>query len=283
MQDIYAKRLLSEGYPDMERLAFDRYSYHQGAHPDDTPRLERVFKSLGRLIPLDSNQKVCVLGCGPVPQPVRILRAKGFDAIGVEPVPLFVKAANEYVGAPDAVIQGAAESMPLPTGSQDVVLFDNVFEHVDSPAHSLAEIYRVLKPGGIAYVTTLNRHRFSLVGANPEFNVPYYNWFPKLLKESFVFEHLHYKPSLGNFTERPAVHWSTFADLCAHGRMAGFAQFYSPFDLRTSEDAAGSSSPIKRWILGKPAVLHRLQRSALIRTVILSQMASEIIMWKRRS
>ena len=80
MTDLYENRLLSDGYPDMERLAFEQYSADQGAHPDDEPRLERVLRSLSRLVTLDGNQKLCNLGCGPVPQPVRILRRKGLNA-----------------------------------------------------------------------------------------------------------------------------------------------------------------------------------------------------------
>jgi ubiquinone/menaquinone biosynthesis C-methylase UbiE len=283
MKDIYESRFLSEGYPDMERLAFERYQSHQGGLPDDGPRMNRVLQSLARLVPLDSNQSVCVIGCGPVPKAMRILRDRGFKVTGIEPVPLFVQSANEYLGEEGMVLQAAAESMPLPSESQDVVFFDNVMEHVESPSQSLSEMYRVLKPGGIAYVTTLNRHKVSLVGHNPEYHVPFFNWFPRLLKESFVFKHLHYEPALGNFTQRPAVHWFTFEDLCAAGRVAGFAQFYSPFDLRTPADAAGSGSAIKRWILGRPEMLWRIQRSALIRTLVLSQIGSEIIMWKRRA
>jgi len=39
-------------------------------------------------------------------------------------------------------------------------------------------------------------------GRNGEFNVKYFNWYPSLLKESIVFHHLHYKPTLANFTQR---------------------------------------------------------------------------------
>jgi SAM-dependent methyltransferase len=283
MKDIYLERRISEGYPDLERLAFERFVSTQRAKPDDAPRVERLVRALGRLVTLDGHQTICVIGCGPVPQPIRILREKGYDVAGVEPVPLFVQAAAEYLGATNVVRQGAAESIPLATGSQDVVFFENVLEHVDSPAQSLAEIYRVLKPGGITYVTTTNRHRVSLVGENSEYNVPFFNWFPRLLQESYVFKHLHYDPRLANYTERPAVHWFSYADLCALGRLAGFAQFYSPLDLRTSNDAAGSGSAMKRWLLGRSGLLSALQRSAVLRSLALTQMGGEVIMLKRRS
>ena len=283
MSDLYLERRISDGYPELERLAFERFVATQRAKPDDAPRVERLLRALSRLVLLDGRQAICVIGCGPVPQPIRILREKGYQVTGVEPVPMFVQAAGEYLGAPDVVRQGAAESIPLPTASQDVVFFENVLEHVDSPSQSLAEIYRVLKPGGITYVTTTNRQRVSLKGENFEYNVPFFNWFPRLLQESYVFKHLHYDPSLANYTERPAVHWFSYADLCALGRLAGFAQFYSPLDLRTREDVAGSGNGMKRWLLGKSGLLSALQRSALLRSLALTQMGGEVIMLKRRS
>jgi len=278
--DLYTERKLSAGYPDLERLAFEQFVASQRARPDDAPRVDWLLRLLGRLITLDGRQTVCVIGCGPVPQPIRIMRGLGYSVTGVEPVPLFVKAAGEYLDDPTAVLEGAAESIPLPSASQDLVIFDNVLEHVESPLVSLTEIFRVLKPGGITYLTTTNRHRVSLTGANAEYNVPFFNWYPRLLKESYIFRHLHYEPRLANYTKRPAVHWFSFADLCAVGRLAGFAQFYSLLDLRTRADARSSGNPLKRWLLGGWP-LGVVQRSPLLRSIALTQIGGEIVMLKR--
>ena len=283
MKDLYDSRKLSTGYPDLEQLAFDHFVRTQTAKADDAPRIERILQALGRLITLDGNQTICVIGCGPVPQPIRIMREKGYTVTGVEPVPLFVKAAGEYLDDDSVVIQGAAESLPLPNESQDLVFFDNVLEHVESPLLSLSEIFRVLKPGGVTYLTTTNRHRFSPVGRNWEYNVPFFNWYPRLVKESYIFRHLHYDPSIANYTERPAVHWFSYADLCSVGRMAGFAQFYSPLDLRSLSDAESSGSSLKRWLFSRPWILHAIQRNPLLRSLVLTQIGGQIIMLKRNA
>jgi ubiquinone/menaquinone biosynthesis C-methylase UbiE len=271
---------MTAGFPDLDRLAFERYNTGQTAKHDDSPRVERVMKLLNRLKPMAGGQSVCVVGCGPVPQPVRILQAKGHRAVGVEPVRSFVERAQEYLGDGGSVLLGAAEAIPLPSGSQDLVLFENVLEHVDSVPASLAEIERVLKPGGMLYLVTNNRLKFYVTGWNPEFRLRFYNWYPALVRESYVFEHLHYRPHLANFTQRPAVHWYSFAELCTAGRSAGFAQFYSPLDLLRTEDFTSSPSRGKR-ILGRLKLLNLLQQNAWFRSLALTQLPNEVIMIKR--
>lgn len=277
----YENRRLSEGFADLDRLAVEYFVATQSKKPDDTPRVERVLTLIDRLIPLSAGGTTCVIGCGPVPQTLKVLRERGLQAVGIEPIPGFVAQAREYMKDPATVLQGSAESLPLETASQDLVFFENVLEHVESPSQSLREIYRVVKPGGVAYVTTTNRQRLSLVGENGEFRVRFYNLFPRLIKESYVFTHLHYRPHLANFTSRPAVHWFSYADLCALGREAGFAQFYSPFDLRRSEDDVRSSSLPKKAIRAL-GLIPIMQRSPVLRSLALTQVGSDIFMLRRR-
>lgn len=47
--------------------------------------------------------------------------------------------------------------IPYPDGSFDLVFADNVMEHIADPAVVLAEIFRVLKPGGLFLAKTPNR------------------------------------------------------------------------------------------------------------------------------
>lgn len=280
-EDLYRDRPLADGYPDLGKLCAAYFVPLVTGAADDRPRFERVLLYLNRLIGRLDSPTACVLGCGPVPQTLRILKGKGWRVTGVEPIEGFVQRANEYIGGGDAVVVGTAEAMPLDDASQDVVFFENVLEHVDSPSHSLREIFRVLKPGGVAYVTTTNRLQFNWRGHNGEYRVPFYNWFPKAVKESYIFQHLTYYPALASFTERPAVHWFTYFELCRLGREVGFSSFYSPLDLRRSEDSKSATSPIRRAIQGSPALLQLIQRNAWLRTLVLTQAGSDIFMRKR--
>ncbi len=74
-------------------------------------------------------------------------------------LPLLAGQAASYIGV-DAVdgLQvdriGVAEDLPFADEEFDVVLCTQVLEHVDDPAVALAEIRRVLAPGGAAFVST---------------------------------------------------------------------------------------------------------------------------------
>ena len=275
---LYRDRRLIEGYPDLGERSLTWYQERVAQRPDDVPRVQAVLGFLDRLIDIDTRKKFLVVGCGPTPEPMRILRELGFDVVGVEPDPLFVAAARESLGDESAVLAGTAEELPNADESQDVVVLESVLEHVDSVERSLAEIHRVLAPGGVAYITTTNR--LQVGGHDDEFNVRFYPWLPSLVKESYVFRHLHYDPSLANFTERPAVHWFTFAELCQLGRDAGFYQFYSHLDLKPAEPSNFSGSARARGL--KARALTHVQRNPWLRALAISQRGGLIFMVKRK-
>src|SRR5262249_6845106 len=94
-RDLYSYRRLADGYPGLDRLAFDRFSQTLDEHGDETPRLEALMRRLDRLVNLDRLKNVAVIGCGPKPQTIKFLSGREFNVVGVEPVPLFVESARE--------------------------------------------------------------------------------------------------------------------------------------------------------------------------------------------
>ena len=98
---------------------------------------------------------------------------------------------------------------------------------------------------------------------------------PDIVKESYVYQHLHFKPSLANYTPRPAVHWFSYSDLCKLGRQAGFAQFYSLLDLVDDASPYIWQSKLRRYLL-RP-----MQRCAWFRGMVLTQAGGTIFMLKR--
>jgi SAM-dependent methyltransferase len=86
------------------------------------------------------------VGCGEG-RVTRDLRACGYDAIGLDASPTLIAAAEaedpdgEYVVAP-------AESIPLPDSSFELVTAYNSLMDVDDMPRAVAEVARVLEPGG---------------------------------------------------------------------------------------------------------------------------------------
>ena len=271
----YAARPLTTGYPDLENLAIQYRSGTDHREGTDSQDVEKTVRYLSRLIDLRGPRNIAVIGCGHRPKMIRALLDMGHNAIGIEPVAAYVRAASEYLGKDDIVLRGTAEDIRLPDDSQDVVLFENVLEHVDSVSRSLREIYRVTAPGGIAYVKTNSRLIISPRGRFGEFRVHYYNWLPQLVKEAYVHHHLHFDPSLANYTTRPAVHWFDYGELCQAGREAGFARFYSVIDVLESSDPSIARSRFRR------ALIDLVKYHPWVRALALTQVGGYIYMWKR--
>src|SRR4051794_5992500 len=122
---------LTLGYPDLERLGVEWYTAQQTKAESN---IASVLRCVERLIDLSVGLRTfCEIGCGPNPGTLLYLRRRGLGAVGIEPIPAYVRSACDTLEDPGAVVQGTAERIPLPDGSQRVVLCENVLEHVDSP------------------------------------------------------------------------------------------------------------------------------------------------------
>lgn len=73
---------------------------------------------------------------------------------------------------PGADAMAMAEALPVASGCADVVLCTQVLEHVLDPGSSVAEMARVLKPGGVCVLTT---HGTWFYHPDPE---DYWRWTP---------------------------------------------------------------------------------------------------------
>jgi SAM-dependent methyltransferase len=267
---LYKDRKLSTGFPDMERRGAEFQAHSQDSgQPSGHLYIHAFMDCMKRLIDVDG--KVLLLGCGPRPYALRWLRENGYDAEGIEPVEISVKTAKEF----GPVHLGSAEMIPFRDESCKAVFMESVLEHVDSPEKSLAECYRVLEPGGALFVYTTNRWKINLRGFNGEYQVPFFNWFPRIVQESYVFQAIHYRPELANYNARPAFHWFTYPDLCRLGRGAGFGQFYSTLDLADVNNKLIARSKFRRFFLNK------VRYNPWLRSLALTQAGGAIFMLKR--
>jgi 2-polyprenyl-6-hydroxyphenyl methylase / 3-demethylubiquinone-9 3-methyltransferase len=84
----------------------------------------------------------------------------GCDVTGIDPSEKSLDAARDHARAAGLSIdyrQATGESIPFPDAAFDLVYCCDVLEHVDDLDKVIAEISRVLKPGGVFLYDTINR------------------------------------------------------------------------------------------------------------------------------
>ncbi|GIV97978.1 MAG: type 11 methyltransferase [Herpetosiphonaceae bacterium] len=80
------------------------------------------------------------------------------------------------------VLNAAGEDLPFVSGSFDAVVSWDVIEHVRSPERMLAEIARVLVPGGSVLLTAINRRAW----IDPHYHIRGINWLPRPWAERII-------------------------------------------------------------------------------------------------
>ncbi len=110
-----------------------------------------------------AGKRVLDVGCGGG-FTTEYLAERGAVVSGVEPSSALVAAARAHAEATGKSIDyriGRGEEIPFDDAAFDVVTCVDVLEHVESPARTVREIQRVLKPGGIFLYDTINRTALS--------------------------------------------------------------------------------------------------------------------------
>jgi SAM-dependent methyltransferase len=113
----------------------------------------------------EPGMRVLEAGSGTGRLSVRLARDRPVEVLGVDSSPEAIKMSTE-LAADSAPLEGRAEfvcgdlyRLPFPDSSLDIAFSDSVFEHLDDPAGALAELRRVLRPGGIVVLSVPNRWR----------------------------------------------------------------------------------------------------------------------------
>lgn len=114
-------------------------------------------------LPVGPGVRVLDLGCGGGRHAFEVLR-RGADVVAFDMdqaeldnvAAMFVamdKAGEVPVGASGETVQGTALGMPFDDAGFDRVIAAEVLEHIPDDMSAMAEIFRVLKPGGTAAIT----------------------------------------------------------------------------------------------------------------------------------
>ncbi len=158
------------------------------------------------------------------------------------------------------IVNAAGESLPLPSAAFDLVVAWDVLEHVQDPIAVLREIARVLRPGGHALITAINRRAW----IDPHYHMRGINWLPRPVAEALI--------NLRGRTKRGAafrdmqrlseMHYFHYRELVRRCERLGF----TVTDLREQALLAGelpSQRPLRRAaraVLGRLGLEHAAYR-----------------------
>jgi SAM-dependent methyltransferase len=173
--------------PDAARLGNPSFVWRSGQ--------ERRLALIERYVSLN-DRRVLDLGCG-LGEYVRAFARRGAHAYGsdialdrlVEARERVAKTATTGV---DGFMAAAGESLPFRDRSLDLIVLNEVIEHVADDRATLVEIARVLKPGGTCVLYAPNRlypfetHGIYLRGRYIFGNIPLVNWLPSRLRDRLV-------------------------------------------------------------------------------------------------
>lgn len=175
------------------------YESHEGVRDPQGRQLKAekityLLKTFGRC-PLEA--AVCLdVGC-----------ASGFITASL--APLFKRTVGiEYDGAalqsaprdaPVQFLRGDAMRLPLANHAVDVVICAQVYEHMPDDEQLAAEIYRVLKPGGVVFFSGPNK----LFPIEPHYFLPFLHWLPSGLANAYLRLFGHG----GHYYERSRTFW----------------------------------------------------------------------------
>jgi demethylmenaquinone methyltransferase/2-methoxy-6-polyprenyl-1,4-benzoquinol methylase len=122
---------------------YDRYARLLSLGQD--PRWRRFLVSR-----VDAGPGDCVLdvACGTGAVALELLRSKGCAVVGLDQSPEMLAVARERLPAGTRLVEASAEALPFDDSSFDGLTTTYLLRYVDDPAATLAELVRVVRPGG---------------------------------------------------------------------------------------------------------------------------------------
>ncbi len=113
------------------------------------PRWRRAL--VGEIAPLPG-QRILDVATGTGMVAAELLRRADCSVVGLDQSePMLARARARFAGLPESqlrLVQGEAEQLPFADASFDALTFTYLLRYVEDPAATLAELARVVRPGG---------------------------------------------------------------------------------------------------------------------------------------
>lgn len=217
-------QVASEAYDHGSDPAFVAYyadaSQTPKTHQRFTTIQDRAFgllaESLGHPGPYD----VVDVGCGAGTQSM-LWAQRGHRVRGLDVNRALIELARHRAGDAGLQVQfdvGTATALPYESASADVVLSPELLEHVVDWERCLSEAARLVRPGGLLYLSTTSW----LCPVQQEFTLPAYSWYPPPVKHWCEKRAVTTHPQWANHARYPAVHWFSYYGLSRWLAARGF-------------------------------------------------------------
>jgi 2-polyprenyl-3-methyl-5-hydroxy-6-metoxy-1,4-benzoquinol methylase len=160
VRDFWQAHINNEYYTGAERASEEYFNEIEQRRYATHYHLPELFASMD-----GAGRSLLEVGCGIGVDSIQLSK-RGFAVTAVDLTENALAVAKQYAALRGAAIDfrlGNAEGLDFPDQSFDVVYSFGVLHHTPDIERSVAEVHRVLRPGGTAYVMLY--HRDSLVNA----------------------------------------------------------------------------------------------------------------------
>ena len=254
MPGNFSQAPLEHSWDHSSDINFVDYYEQRSLNPETVQRFtsirDKALKLLAtRLGHSPGNLHVADIGCGTGMQS-QFWAKLGHHAHGLDVNASLIDIARRRASEAGMNIPfdiGSATELPYADSSMDVVLLPELLEHVAEWRRCLDEAIRVLKPGGLLYLSTTNW----LCPVQQEFNRSMYSWYPAFLKRHYEKLAVTTRPDLANYCRYPAVNWFSYYTLAGHLENMGL-QCWDRFDMIETQGKSPVAKTAVRLIRAIP-------------------------------